>query len=478
LLPGRIPTASVLSPAVHDVLAKALFKLRAEGRVLVAYSGGPDSTCLLHSLHEMGLDIAAAHLNHGQRPENDAEADACAEFCRARDIPFLTARADVPLMAKELKMSIEEAGRRARYAFLDKAADQMECAHIATAHTQDDQVETVLFNIIRGAGMSGMAGIPPERGRVIRPLLEASRAETAAYCAQHGLAVVDDPANHDLQHSRSRLRKAILPELEQAHPGARASLLRLSETAAAEDEFLNGMAAAALESCEIPLNGELRWLSLDAEVRLDAGRMRRLPPVLARRGIRLAAKALGGRFDHPQTLAIFEGLAASSAGSITGDGGEVVAEWTPDHLDVRLVDLPEPFRHPLSIPGAIESDSFGWSLEAAILMDGAEPWSPAEGELVSEPLAGRILQGGLHFRTLAPGEKMQPLGEAKERSAVDVVAQLKLTALARRRLPIVCDMTGPVWVPGRPIAARAAANVEDGRRIQLRLRPLLAQERS
>ncbi len=463
---------------MHHKLAQALGDLGAEGRILVAYSGGPDSTCLLHALHALGCDLAAAHLNHGQRPENDAEAEACASFCQERDIPFLTARADVPLMAKELKMSLEEAGRRARYAFLEKAADQMECAHIATAHTRDDQVETVLFNIIRGAGMAGMAGIPPVRGRVIRPLLDATRSETVEYCAAHGLPTVSDPSNHDLQHSRSRLRHAVLPELELAHPGARASILRLSETAAAEDEFLNGMAAAALETCEIPLNGALRWLSLDAEVRLDAGRMRRLPPVLARRGIRLAAKALGGRFDHPQTFAIAEGLSAEGSGSITGEGGEVVAEWTADHLDVRLVDLPEPFRHPLSIPGAVESDHFGWSLEAAILMDGAEPWIPAEGELVSEPIAGRILQGGLHFRTLAPGEKMQPLGEPKERPAVEIVAQLKLTALARRRLPIVCDMTGPIWIPGRPIAARAEAKEEDGRRIQLRLRPLLAQERS
>ena len=201
-------------------------------------------------LVQSGVDVVAAHLHHGQRAEADQESDRCAAFCAEMDVPFVPGKADVPAMAAALKMGLEEAGRRARYAFFEQAAAQTGCRSIATAHTRDDQLETVLLNMARGTGLAGLAGIPETRDAIVRPLLPFTREETRAYCDERGLWYHDDPANSDLSFARARVRHRVLPELRLCHPGCDASLGRLSHLAGEEDAFLDGMAAAALERCE------------------------------------------------------------------------------------------------------------------------------------------------------------------------------------------------------------------------------------
>jgi tRNA(Ile)-lysidine synthase len=146
--------------------------------ILVGYSGGADSTCLVHLLHQVGIPIVAAHLHHGQREEAETELKLCQAFAESLNIPFVSGRADVPRLAQDIRIGLEEAGRNARYGFFQQAAYQTGCDLIATAHTRDDHVETVLFNITRGTGMSGLAGIPERRDSIVRPLLPFTRQET------------------------------------------------------------------------------------------------------------------------------------------------------------------------------------------------------------------------------------------------------------------------------------------------------------
>ncbi|MEA2553176.1 MAG: tRNA(Ile)-lysidine synthase, partial [Fimbriimonadaceae bacterium] len=167
-------------------------------RVLVGYSGGADSTCLLHLFHALQVDIVAAHLHHGQREEADTEQRLCEAFCTELGIPFVSGRGDVPRLAKDLKIGLEEAGREARYAFFRQAAFQTGCTLVATAHTLSDNVETILLNIARGSGLAGLAGIPEKRENIVRPLMIFAREETRAYCQDHGFWYHDDPANEDL----------------------------------------------------------------------------------------------------------------------------------------------------------------------------------------------------------------------------------------------------------------------------------------
>lgn len=423
--------------------------------MLVGYSGGGDSTCLLHLLHRLGVDVVAAHLHHGQRPEADRELGLCQAFADELGVPFVSGRADVPRMAQDLGVGLEEAGRNARYSFFGQAAYRLDCDRIATAHTRTDHVETVLLNLARGAGLHGLAGIPAQRDDVVRPLLPFSREETRAYCAEHGLWTHDDPANEDVRLSRVRVRRRILPELEAINPSVAEAIARLAEVADEEDRFLNGMAAAALERSERPLNGPLKFLTEDVEASFDRSQLTHLPTVLLKRALRLATQALGGSLDSRQTLAAAGGVASEPKGSVTAEGGEVAIEWTPEAVTVRTLRPAVPFRYGLTVPGETISDEFGWQFTAYETPGGETPDS---GEGLEVRLDPRRITGQLYFRTAKPGDSMQPVGRNGRRKLTDLLSEAHLTAAAKSRLPVVCDMTGPIWAPGIAVEERVSGN--------------------
>lgn len=437
-------------------------------RVLVGYSGGADSTCLLHLLHRAGIDLVAAHLHHGQRPEADQELKLCEAFCAELGIPFASGRADVPRLSRDLKIGLEEAGREARYGFFQQAAFQTGCALIATAHTLSDHVETVLLNIARGAGLSGLAGIPERRDSIIRPILILTREETRAYCDEHALWYHDDPANEDITFSRARVRHRILPELRAINPSVQEALGRLAATAAEEDRFLSGMAAAALEQCERPPNGELGFLTKDVEAVFSREALSAFPPVLFKRSMRLVAGVLGASLTSDQTEALLTGVAAEPRGSVTAEGGEVAIEWGETEIHARQLTPTEPFRSSLEIPGEILSEEFGWSL-AAYEADPTKT-KPRRAALETE-LDAHQVKGALHFRTAKAGDTMRPLGFEGTRKLSDLLSEAKLTKAARQRLPIICDMVGPLWAPGVCLDNRAAPTDKTSRVVALRFGP-------
>ena len=434
-------------------------------RVLVGYSGGADSTALLHLLRSCGVDVVAAHLHHGQRPEAEEELMKCQKFAQSLEVPFMAGRADVPRMSAELGIGLEEAGREARYGFFREAAFGMDCSLVATAHTLTDNIETILLNIVRGTGLSGLAGIPERRENIVRPLLPFTREDTAAYCTKHRFWTHDDPANTDLAFSRSRIRNNVVPELKKLNPALDQAISRLATIADDEDRFLNGMAAAALEQAEIRLNGELRFLTDDVEMRFDRQRIVHLPPVLRKRAIRLACEALGAPLSFDQTQLAAAGVINAPSGSITSEGGEVVVEWNERAIDIRQLLPSTPFRYTITVPGETQSEEFGWQFTAFE--------APPDGaELARASLAAALdsaqVKGPLHFRTMKPGDSMQPLGFNGRRKLSDLLSEAKLTQSARVRLPIVCDMVGPLWAPGVCLDERARPNASSTRVIMLR----------
>jgi len=414
-------------------------------RILVGYSGGADSTCLLHLLVEAGYDVVAAHLHHGQRPEAETELKLCEAFADDLGVPFASGRADVPRLAADMRIGLEEAGREARYGFFRQAAFRTECTLIATAHTRSDLVETMLLNLARGTGLSGLSGIPEERDGIVRPLLPFTRDETRAYCAERGLWTHDDPANSDINFSRARVRLRILPELKAINPAAEHALARLAGLANEEDRFLNGMAAAALERSEVPLNGDLRFLTTDVEVRFQRDVLTHLPAVLFKRATRLATEALGATLDHDQTMTLVNGVANQERGSVTAEGGGVVVEWSPEYLDVRRLLPTTPYRYALTVPGETFSDEFGWVFTAF-----PEPYDGSRAVRASLDVRADLanVKGTLYFRTASPGDQMKPLGFEHRRKLADLLSEAGLTPAARARLPIVCDLVGPLWAPG------------------------------
>ena len=254
----------------------------AGGTVLCAVSGGRDSVCLLHYLCSLarrcGFSVAAGHYNHHMRPTAQRDEDYVRSLCEQLDVPFYTDGCDVVAAAREAGLGVEEMGRRLRYEFLERLADRLGAQRVATAHHQADQAETVLLNLLRGTGPEGLGGIPPVRGRLIRPLLNTSREEIEAYLAEHGLGHVEDETNESLNFARNRLRHNVMPELEKIHPALRRSIARTAQIVSRENRYLDELAAGYLPG---------------AGAEISCAVLQSAPEVLRPRMVRLLLERLG-----------------------------------------------------------------------------------------------------------------------------------------------------------------------------------------
>ena len=437
--------------------------------VLLGYSGGADSTCLLHLMSEAGTDVIAAHLHHGQRKEGDEELEKCSAFSEKLGVPFMSGNADVPGIAQAAKIGLEEAGRNARYEFFERCRHQTGADLIATAHTQDDHIETVILNLTRGTGLHGLAGMQQRRGHIVRPLLAFTRVEARMYCKDNGLWFHDDPANDDLSYSRVKVRLSVVPVLETINPAVRDAIERLASIADSEDRFLDGMAAAALEKAELPLNGDLKFVSQDCEAAFGRSALLDLPRVLLGRAVRLASGAIGQALDYDQTNSVVDGLASKPNGSVTAEGGQVVVEWDKAKVLFRTLDVDAPYKFPLTLPGETVSDEFGWKLIAESTGQTDYRREPRSLDVVIDSGA---VKGSLFFRSYEKGDTIQPLGLDGRKKLAELFGELGLTQAARRRLPIVCDEVGPVWIPGGCIADRVKVGTGSDRCIRLKLEPI------
>lgn len=224
--------------------------------VVVGLSGGADSVALTHWL-QFGcpvrpLHVAACHVNHGLRGEESERDEAFVRsLCEQWDIPLFVRRADIRTLAKEQSLGLEECGRFCRYAFFEETADRLQSQSaqtwIATAHTQSDNAETVLFRLTRGTALKGLCGIPPVRGRIVRPMLNLSRADVEAYCIQHNLRYVTDSSNLTTDYARNKIRHQVLPVLREINSGAEHNIAGTIAVLAQEQDFLEQQAAQAYE---------------------------------------------------------------------------------------------------------------------------------------------------------------------------------------------------------------------------------------
>jgi len=421
-------------------------------RVLVALSGGPDSVALLHILRTLEargeLVVAgAAHFNHQLR---GAEADADESFCRdlaaGTGIPFLAGRADVAARARESGRSLEDAARQARYEFLNEAADSAGADAIAVGHSLDDQAETFLLRLIRGAGPAGLAGIRPRAGRVVRPLLDISRAELRQYAAEHGLGFRDDSSNADVRIPRNRVRLELLPLLSQFSPAIAATLAREAALAREDEEFLDRLAIESAASLVLPKSNG---------VAVDIAGLTALAPALASRVTRKAvAAAAPGRFIGFQHIDDLLELARSGAEGAAAALPGVTAVRRGSRIVFGIVsDRPfsNSFRFPLSIPGEVAVP--GWALSAARIEEPEEVTPPpARGN--TAVVAAAPLRGPLAVRSRRPGDVFRPLGmHGRGRKLQDFLVDRKIARADRDSLPLVVDQDDRiVWVVGQSVA--------------------------
>jgi tRNA(Ile)-lysidine synthase len=315
------PSATNISP--HALAASVLDGARRCGiaddsALVLAVSGGADSMALLHgaaSLRRWRLTVA--HLDHGLRPDSAEDAAFVADAAAALGLPFEVRRTDVGALARDGRLSVEQAGREARYRFLHEIAGEQ--ALIATAHTLDDSAETVLVNLLRGSGLGGAAGIPIRRDRVVRPLLHARRADLRRHLDEARMPYRDDPSNQDPVYLRNRIRAEVMPLLDELRPGAVERIARFSRLAGDDDAMLDRLASAELERRRVE-GGEIDW--------------RDPPPrALARRVLRLAVG------DPPPNVERIEALLDAAGGDRGGLrielGGGRVASVSGRRIGVR-----------------------------------------------------------------------------------------------------------------------------------------------
>jgi tRNA(Ile)-lysidine synthase len=289
--------------------------------VLVAISGGSDSVALLFLLRDLAENgkftvAGLGHLNHGLRLTADRDELFCRGLAEGLHLRIAVQKEDVKGYARGRNLSVEDAARRIRYEFLERAADMMGADQIAVGHTQDDQAETFLLKLVRGAGLTGLAGIRPRRGRIVRPMLDVTRGDLRKYLSDRGQQWVEDESNEDLANPRNRIRHRVLPELDcAAGASARGAIARTAGLAREDTEWLDDMADRRYATLAEPVAGG---------VTIEAAVLAAEPAPVRRRvllkALRVAAAGREVGFEHVEAAAA---VLMGSAGGADFPGGRV-----------------------------------------------------------------------------------------------------------------------------------------------------------
>ncbi len=428
-------------------------------KILVAVSGGPDSVCLLHVLKELGYTVEAAHLDHQTR-EGASAADAAfvTALCDGLGVPLHAESRAVEAEAEASPLSFEEYARKVRYAYLADTAEAIGCDAIATGHHADDQAETVLMRVLRGAAPGGLSGIPPLRMagnvRIIRPLLDCTRKAIVAYLDQRQVAYRIDHSNTDTRFLRNRLRHDLLPMLTaEYNPRLPEALVRLADVQRAENELLDDTVVEFLERC------------------FTAGRIKR--DVFARGMVacqRRAVVAIGWRYGVECPYDRVEGarafIADGPAGRCFDLGGGVLLRNARDLTNVIRGEAARDDREiGLACPG--ETTAFGLTFRVRFLeMTPAVPLTqyctPSR-----QVFDANVLGAALTVRLRRPGDRFIPLGMGGTKKVKDYFVDAGLPVSDRDRVPLLMSGGRIAWVVGYAMSAEFAVTQHTARLIEV-----------
>src|SRR5438128_1504462 len=439
-------------------------------RLVVGVSGGADSVALTFLLRELAasgeLAIAAlAHLNHRLRPTADRDERFCRDLAARLGLPFRMATRDVGALAAAERLSVEDAARRARYGFLDEVMAETGADCIAVGHTLDDQVETFVLKVVRGAGLTGLGGIYPVRGRVVRPLLELSHSALRDYLVGMQEAWVEDETNGDISNPRNRVRHLVLPQLDQAFgPAARRRIAQAAAFAREDGRLLDELAKARAADLVRAVAGG---------VELDVKRVRDEPRPLVRR---ILLNAMRGIFAGKECKEIgsrhveaaIDVLAGrTAAAEVPGGRWELRGKnLVLIEQSVAATDETRSFSYALPIPGLTHIHEVGCLIEAEPLgtdqtdqMRDDMSLRQGRGNAALVAVSGR---GPLRVRSRRPGDRVRPPGLGGRKKLQDLFVDARLPRRDRDRVPVVVDgQDQVVWVPGHTVSADFQAKRED-----------------
>lgn len=407
--------------------------------VVVAVSGGADSMALLSFMHKnadvFGVNVIAAHFHHGIRGvQADGDMAFVEEYCQYNKIPFFAEKADVPMLAEQMRMGLEECGRTLRYRFLQSVAGS---GKIATAHTNSDSCESFLLNFARGTGLNGLGGIPPVRDNIIRPLILCSAQDTRDYCIENGIAWREDDTNDDARYSRNNLRKNAVPVLKEINAAFEENALRCMLILRDENRFLSQMAAQTLAHCECD-NGAL-----------DLRKLSEYDDVLVNRVLYLFAEKNGCRDLSLRHVQYLKELSGSQSVTLTN---RVVFDRTGDLLTVRK-----------NVP---EYSEFSVDLQPC---DAAYPfecgtvvvrYATKQNVMIDKYICAIDIDKINHpvFRSRKDGDSLRPKGRNCKKTFKQLCAEKKIAVNIRSGLPVLADENGVIWIAGLGVDERRIAD--------------------
>jgi len=472
----------MLTQLVYETLDRRNL-VRSGDRVLVAFSGGPDSTALVHALvavrERLSLTLGLAHLNHQLRDEADADESFCRELAQGLGLPFASARVDVRAEARKEGHSLEEQGRIARYRFLELAAAEGGFCYIATGHTQNDQAETFLLRLLRGAGSRGLSGIGPTRRlgalTVVRPLLDASRSDVLRFLAENRLEYREDATNADLSIDRNRVRHRAIPYFERDfNPRLVPGLARTADLLRDEDELLEQQAERVLDEIGRPASWGARETA-GGTVALGLRDFGKLHPALKRRVARRALLSVGGSLRAVSARHVENVLQLASRGKsgrkLTIAAVEVTCAFDELRFE-RPTGLPSAFRHTLRVPGETFVPEASGTLEVQeILRPEVLPQASGRSVIAARPKSlNGPLDGPLTVRSPERGDFFQPLGAPGSKPLRRYLMEQRVDRERRKRVPVVAAGTTILWVVGHAVSERGRVGPGDDRVLRLGFR--------
>ena len=421
---------------VRQVLQEA--GLETDASVVVAVSGGVDSTVLLDVLDGLGYRLHVAHLDHALRPDSAADSRFVVAEAQRRGLPCSVERRDVGEYARTESLSLEEAGRRQRYAFLDQVADQTGSEFIALGHHADDQAETVILRLLRGSGATGLGGMAIVReGRYLRPLLAVRRAEIEKYARQRGLRYREDPSNRDPRFLRNRVRGELMPLLKSYNPNIAEVLNRTAALLKAEDDLLAELTQEALDTviCE----------RCKDKVALDRNRLLAYHIAMQRRVLRAVLQGLAAtegpfNFAHIEQVRSWIG-AGDKHLRVLGAG--LRGQGCGTRYILRRGQRP-PVAHCFDIPGARVLREH--SVEIRVQIVSSEHFDKAQLGGAQVALDADRLGARVQVRSQRPGDRFQPLGMEGHKKLSDFLIDAKWPKISRDEVLVLTQGEEIAWV--------------------------------
>lgn len=440
-------------------------------RVVVAVSGGPDSVCLLHILNKikdaLGIELIVAHFEHALRPDDDEDETRFAESLAASlHLQFHTKKASPAL--SDTCASLEEMARNARYQFLEQIKNECHAQKIAVAHNLNDQAETVLMRLLRGSGLTGLAGIPPYRdGKIIRPLIKVPRTEIEAYLDKKRMAYMTDPSNFDTRYLRNKIRLELIPLLKKYQPRILEILGQTADIMRKDDAWLQARAEAWVRGAVETYGSK--------EIRIPLSSFLELPEALRNHAIRHILVIIGGnlrRVSMGHVEAINRLLTANrpQAQVHLPRGLTVKRTYGKVAFTCATTKKIEPYSFTINGPGTFHLEALKGtiSLEEIEVKEvqkvGASSWTAyLNADHLNYPLV---------LRNARPGDRFIPLGMSGHKKLKKLFIDLKIPSEARARMPILTHKNIPVWICGLRIDERFKVMPETQKALKVQLRSL------